>query len=169
MEYTLSQLFSLFFIYSLAGWLLDTAAATIFRREWINKGYLSLPLCPIYGVQAVAFTLFLSELKNRPFFLFLGGMILAAFFTLITAHILNRLFHQKWWDYRHFQFEGYLSLPAMASCGLGAVVCVRWGNPLFLRLISHIPEGILRILLMVLGVLLVLDFFGSSRLAMASR
>ena len=61
MEYTLSQLFSLFFIYSLAGWLLDTAAATIFRREWINKGYLSLPLCPIYGVQAVAFTLFLSE------------------------------------------------------------------------------------------------------------
>ena len=162
MEYTLSQLFSLFFIYSLAGWLLDTAAATIFRREWINKGYLSLPLCPIYGVQAVAFTLFLSELKNRPFFLFLGGMILAAFFTLITAHILERLFHQKWWDYRHFQFEGYLSLPAMASCGLGAVVCVRWGNPLFLRLLSHIPEGILRILLMVLGVLLVLDFFGSS-------
>ena len=162
MEYTLSQLFSLFFIYSLAGWLLDTAAATIFRREWINKGYLSLPLCPIYGVQAVAFTLFLSELKNRPFFLFLGGMILAAFFTLITAHILERLFHQKWWDYRHFQFEGYLSLPAMASCGLGAVVCVRWGNPLLLRLISHIPEGILRILLMVLGVLLVLDFFGSS-------
>ena len=162
MEYTLSQLFSLFFIYSLAGWLLDTAAATIFRREWINKGYLSLPLCPIYGVQAVAFTLFLSELKNRPFFLFLGGMILAAFFTLITAHILERLFHQKWWDYRRFQFEGYLSLPAMASCGLGAVVCVRWGNPLFLRLISHIPEGILRILLMVLGVLLVLDFFGSS-------
>ena len=162
MEYTLSQLFSLFFIYSLAGWLLDTAAATIFRREWINKGYLSLPLCPIYGVQAVAFTLFLSELKNHPFFLFLGGMILAAFFTLITAHILERLFHQKWWDYRHFQFEGYLSLPAMASCGLGAVACVRWGNPLFLRLISHIPEGILRILLMVLGVLLVLDFFGSS-------
>ena len=141
---------------------MDTAAATIFRREWINKGYLSLPLCPIYGVQAVAFTLFLSELKNRPFFLFLGGMILAAFFTLITAHILERLFHQKWWDYRHFQFEGYLSLPAMASCGLGAVVCVRWGNPLLLRLISHIPEGILRILLMVLGVLLVLDFFGSS-------
>ena len=162
MEYTLSQLFSLFFIYSLAGWLLDTAAATIFRREWINKGYLSLPLCPIYGVQAVAFTLFLSELKNRPFFLFLGGMILAAFFTLITAHILERLFHRKWWDYRRFQFEGYLSLPAMASCGLGAVVCVRWGNPLFLRLLSHIPEGILRILLMVLGVLLVLDFFGSS-------
>lgn len=162
MEYTLSQLFSLFFIYSLAGWLLDTAAATIFRREWINKGYLSLPLCPIYGVQAVAFTLFLSELKNRPFFLFLGGMILAAFFTLITAHILERLFHRKWWDYRRFQFEGYLSLPAMASCGLGAVVCVRWGNPLFLRLLSHIPEGILRILLMVLSVLLVLDFFGSS-------
>ena len=162
MEYTLSQLFSLFFIYSLAGWLLDTAAATIFRREWINKGYLSLPLCPIYGVQAVAFTLFLSELKNRPFFLFLGGMILAAFFTLITAHILERLFHRKWWDYRRFQFEGYLSLPAMASCGLGAVVCVRWGNPLFLRLLSHIPEGILRIALMVLGVLLVLDFFGSS-------
>ena len=162
MEYTLSQLFSLFFIYSLAGWLLDTAAATIFRREWINKGYLSLPLCPIYGVQAVAFTLFLSELKNRPFFLFLGGMILAAFFTLITAHILERLFHQKWWHYRHFQFEGYLRLPAIASRGLAAVACARWGNPLFLRLISHIPEGILRILLMVLGVLLVLDFFGSS-------
>ena len=127
MEYTLSQLFSLFFIYSLAGWLLDTAAATIFRREWINKGYLSLPLCPIYGVQAVAFTLFLSELKNRPFFLFLGGMILAAFFTLITAHILERLDYLRDWlslqrealeagkelsyDFSDYQTAGYGTLP----------------------------------------------------------
>lgn len=162
MEFAFMELLSLFFIYSLAGWLLDTAVSTLFRHRLINKGYLSLPLCPIYGIQAVAFTLFLSELKNRPFFLFLGGMILAAFFTLITGHILERLFHRKWWDYRRFQFEGYLSLPAMASCGLGAVVCVRWGNPVLLRFLSLIPEGILRILLIILTALTILDFLGSS-------
>ena len=48
MELTFTQLLSLFFIYSLAGWLLETAAAAIFKRQLINKGYLSLPLCPIY-------------------------------------------------------------------------------------------------------------------------
>ena len=56
MELTFTQLLSLFFIYSLAGWLLETAAAAIFKRQLINKGYLSLPLCPIYGVEAAAFT-----------------------------------------------------------------------------------------------------------------
>ena len=162
MELTFTQLLSLFFIYSLAGWLLETAAAAIFKRQLINKGYLSLPLCPIYGVEAAAFTLFLSELKGRPLFLFLGGAILSAFFTLITGHILERLLHRKWWDYRKFQFEGYLSLPVLALCGLGAVFCIRWGNPLFLELLELIPNGILRIFLIVLCVLLALDFSGSS-------
>ena len=135
MELTFTQLLSLFFIYSLAGWLLETAAAAIFKRQLINKGYLSLPLCPIYGVEAAAFTLFLYELKGRPLFLFICGDILSAFFTLITGHILERLLHRKWWDYRKFQFEGYLSLPVLALCGLGAVFCIRWGNPLFLVLL----------------------------------
>ena len=162
MELTFTQLLSLFFIYSLAGWLLETAAAAAFKRELVNKGYLSLPLCPIYGFEAAAFTLFLSELKNRPLFLFLGGAILSAFFTLITGHILERFLHRKWWDYRKFQFEGYLSLPVLALCGLGAVFCVRWGNSFFLGLLNLIPKGLLRICLIVLSVLLALDFSGSS-------
>ena len=76
MELTFTQLLSLFFIYSLAGWLLETAAAAIFKRQLINKGYLSLPLCPIYGVEAAAFTLFLSEQFHR---LFLGGLLVRLF------------------------------------------------------------------------------------------
>ena len=37
MELTFTQLLSLFFIYSLAGWLLETAAAAIFKRQLINN------------------------------------------------------------------------------------------------------------------------------------
>lgn len=162
MELTMLQLLSLFFIYSFAGWLVETAAASIFKRSFINKGYLSLPLCPVYGLEAAAFSIFLPELRDRPFFLFLGGMILCAFFTLTTGRILERLLHRRWWSYRKFQFEGYLSLPVMVLCGLWAVFCIRWGNPLFLGLLSLAPDNVLRLCLMVLGALLALDFSGSS-------
>ena len=42
------------------------------RRQFVNRGFVSSPLCPIYGVGAVLFAVFLPELTAEPFFLFLS-------------------------------------------------------------------------------------------------
>ena len=163
MEYTLYQLAWLFLFYSLARWCVLTLFSLITRRELTNTGFLNLPLCPIYGLEAVTYTVFLKELAGRPVWLFIGGMILSAFFTFLAGFLLERLAHRKWWDFSlsRFSFEGYVRLPSAAVSGLAAVLVLRWGNPLLLRLADAIPSRISFFLLIGIACLLALDFAGS--------
>ncbi len=163
MEYTFYQLAWLFLFYSLGGWLILTVSSLITRRELTNTGFLNLPLCPIYGLDAAVFTVFLSELTERPLWLFVGGMILSAFFTFLAGFMLEHLVHKKWWDFSRsrLSFEGYVRLPSAAVNGLAAVFVLRWGNPLLLRLIRLIPGKIGTVILIALAVLLAADFLSS--------
>ena len=163
MEYTLYQLAWLFLFYSLGGWCVLTLFSLVTRRELTNTGFLNLPLCPIYGLEAVTYTVFLKELAGRPVWLFIGGMILSAFFTFLAGFLLERLAHRKWWDFSlsRFSFEGYVRLPSAAVSGLAAVLVLRWGNPLLLRLADAIPSRISFFLLVGIACLLALDFAGS--------
>ena len=163
MEYTLYQLAWLFLFYSLGGWCVLTLFSLVTRRELTNTGFLNLPLCPIYGLEAVTYTVFLKELAGRPVWLFIGGMILSAFFTFLAGFLLERLAHRKWWDFSlsRFSFEGYVRLPSAAVSGLAAVLVLRWGNPLLLCLADAIPSRIGFFLLIGIACLLALDFAGS--------
>lgn len=77
MEYTLYQLLWFFLVYSFLGWLMETAAAAAKKGKLLNRGFLNAPFSPVYGEAAVLFAVFLPELKSAPFFLFVGGMLLA--------------------------------------------------------------------------------------------
>ena len=77
MTYTLPDLVWLFFLYSFIGWCIEVCYASIRRRQFVNRGFVNSPICPIYGFGAVLFALFLPELTGNLFFLFLGGMLLA--------------------------------------------------------------------------------------------
>ena len=154
----------LFFVYSFAGWLLETAQAAVKQKRFVNRGFLNLPLCPIYGTVSLVFAMFLPELRDTPLFLFLGGMILSAFVEFVSGWALERIFHRKWWDYSNekFQFDGYVCLKYAAVWGVFAVICILFLNPLLLRLGSLVPEFITVPLLWALIVLLLIDFASSA-------
>ncbi len=163
MEYTAYQLLWFFLIYSVAGWAIGTAGAAVREKKFVDVGFLYGPICPAYGFGALAFALFLPELKNQIFFLFLGGVILSAAVAFFTGFVLERIFHRKWWDYsrRRLQFEGYVSLPYSIVWGLAAVLCIWFVNPLLDRLITLIPKNLGNIFLTVFYSILAVDLFGS--------
>lgn len=99
MEYAFYQLAWFFLIYSFLGWFLETALAAVRRGRLLNRGFLNAPFSPSYGLGAVLFAVFLPDLRADPFFLFLGGMLLATALELLTGMLLEKLFGQKWWDY----------------------------------------------------------------------
>ena len=68
MNETFYQLMWLFVLYSFFGWLFGTVAAAARTKKFIDVGFLYGPYCPAYGITAVVFTIFLSELKGRIFF-----------------------------------------------------------------------------------------------------
>lgn len=164
MEYTWYQLIWLFWIYSFGGWCLEVVNAAVKRKKFVNVGYLNSPFCVIYGFSAVAFAVFLPEIRNHLFFLFLGGVIIAGFIEYTSGKMLEQIFGRKWWDYSDHRFHigGYVCLETAALWGVCAVVMVRFANPLLLGLIARIPGLIGKICLWSIGGVMVLDAIGSS-------
>ena len=164
MQYTLYELFWLYFLYSFLGWCAEVALAAIARKKFINRGFVTGPLCPIYGAGAVAFAIFLPELTTSPVFLFLGSMILASGIEYFTGAALEKIFHKRWWDYSNHRFHlnGYVCLRYAFIWGIFGTFAMYLGNQLLLTLVSFIPHMVGFILLIVLGVLLGCDVLGSS-------
>ena len=137
--------------------------AAVRRHKFVNRGFVSGPLCPVYGAGAAAVAVFLPELHDRLFFLFLGGMIVTTFVEYLTGRLLELIFHRKWWDYsdEKFNLDGYVCLKNSAIWGLCSVLMICFFDPLLCRLIDLIPRLAGNILLWILGVLLVIDAVGS--------
>ena len=152
MDYTVYQLLWLFLFYSFLGWLAETVLAALKRRRLLNRGFLSAPFSPTYGLGALLFAIFLPELREDPFFLFLLGMILATFLEFVTGVFLERIFHQKWWDYSDepWNFQGHIFLEYSLIWGVLAVICIFFANPLLVRLIDLIPRPVGNLLVWVL-------------------
>lgn len=152
-----------FLFYSVIGWAVGTAGAAMRKRRFVDVGFLYGPWCPSYGVGAMTFALFLQDLKNSLFFLFLGGAILSFLVALATGFFLERIFHRKWWDYsrKRFQFGGYVNLPYVVVWGAAAVVCVSFVNPALMRLFHLIPRPAGEIILGVLLGIMILDYVGT--------
>lgn len=164
MEYTVYQLAFFFFIYSFAGWCIEVCCAAIQKRKFVNRGFVNGPLCPIYGSGAVLFAIFLPELKEAPFFLFLAGAILASILEFTTGALLEKLFHRKWWDYSNIRwnYEGYVCLPFSLGWGVCAVVLNMFLNPLLVKLLGIMPKLLMVIIMIALTVVLVLDTVGTT-------
>ena len=164
MEYTVYQLAFFFFIYSFAGWCIEVCCAAIQKRKFVNRGFVNGPLCPIYGSGAVLFAIFLPELKEAPFFLFLAGAILASILEFTTGALLEKLFNRNWWDYSVFKwnYEGYLCLPVSLIWGGCAVILNMFLNPLLVKLLGIMPKLLIVIIMIALTVVLVLDTVGTT-------
>ena len=164
MEYTVYQLAFFFFIYSFAGWCIEVCCAAIQKRKFVNRGFVNGPLCPIYGSGAVLFAIFLPELKEAPFFLFLAGAILASILEFTTGALLEKLFHRKWWDYSDIKwnYEGYVCLPFSLIWGSCAVILNMFLNPLLVKLLGIMPKLLIVIIMIALTVVLVLDTVGTT-------
>lgn len=162
-SYNVYQLLWIFFVYSFIGWCGEAAMAAVQRHKFVNRGFVSGPICPVYGAGAAAVAVFLPELKDQLFFLFLGGMIVTTFVEYLTGRILELIFHRKWWDYsdQRFNLDGYVCLKNSVVWGICSVLMICFFDPLLCRLLVLIPRLAGDILLWILGVLLVIDAVGS--------
>ena len=162
-SYNVYQLLWIFFVYSFIGWCGEAAMAAVHRHKFVNRGFVSGPICPVYGAGAATVAVFLPELKDQLFFLFVGGMIVTTFVEYMTGRILELIFHRKWWDYsdQRFNLDGYVCLKNSVVWGICSVLMICFFDPLLCRLLVLIPRLAGDILLWILGVLLVIDAVGS--------
>jgi uncharacterized membrane protein len=102
----------------------------------------------------------LGPLVDNFILLFLGSFLLTTILEFITGFILEKVFHDKWWDYTDvpFNIKGYVCLSFSIAWGLGAVFVLNIIHPPINKFVSVLNNKIGNILLVFLLVYFVADF-----------
>ena len=124
MTYTIYELLCFFVIYSVLGWCLEVCFCTINTGQFVNRGFLNGPVCPIYGFGMVIVLVALTPLAHSLPVLFVGGALLTSALELAAGWILKKVFHTSWWDYSDVPFNlgGYICLKFSLAWGVGIVL-----------------------------------------------
>ena len=92
----------IYFFYSAAGWAIESTYRSIGERRLLNSGFLTGPMCPIYGTAALVMTLCLyNPFYDRPLLVFVLGMVICDAVEYLTSLIMEILFNQHWWNYKY--------------------------------------------------------------------
>lgn len=157
------NIFIKFIIYSFIGYVAECIFVSLENKKPTNRGFLCGPVCPIYGVGGLLMAFFLKNYKGDYIALFVLGAILATVIEYITGWALEKLFHNKWWDYskNKFNINGRVCLLNTVLFGIGAIAVVMFGEPVLYKLLAPLSNFWIILLGIVLLILFVLDMIYS--------
>lgn len=120
-----------FWIYSFLGWICESVYCSILFRKPTNRGFLSGPVCPVYGIGALVLLLLLGGIPKNMILIFLAGAMVTTIIEYITAVLLEVVFHAKWWDYSEnfLNFQGRICLLNTLMFGALSVVLIFFIQP----------------------------------------
>lgn len=132
----------IFMVYAFLGWCVEVAYAAIETKTFVNRGFLNGPLCPIYGCGVLVVVVILTPLKHNFLLLFAGSFLLTSVIEFFTGFLLEKLFHNQWWDYseENFNICGYVCLKFSILWGLGCTLVMDVVHPTIYKVIRVIPK-----------------------------
>ncbi len=149
-----------FFIFAFLGWCGEVVFAAIVEKRFVNRGFLSGPLCPIYGFGVVLIDLCLRPFGHHPAALLIGSMVVGSALEWVAGFLLEKIFHQKWWDYSNepHNLNGYICLRFSVLWAFAGTAVVGYVMPFTRRLVQRIPTVPGWVILGILSALLLADF-----------
>lgn len=143
MEYIVN-LILLFFVYSCAGWCMEVILKYREFHRFINRGFLTGPILPIYGSGAALITVAVGALSRYDSSY--GAVFFISFFLCgtveyMTSWVMEKRFHARWWDYsqKPMNLNGRVWIGNLILFGLAGLLIVEIANPLLLGLFSRVP------------------------------
>ncbi len=136
------DMFLSFFTYGFLGWCTEVAFAAVKQRQFVNRGFLNGPICPIYGVGVTVVIAVLAQFTDHIVFLYLASTLLVTVLEGITGYLLEKLFHHRWWDYSKMPLNigGYVCVLFSFIWGIVCVLIVEFIHPFLYSLLLLIPK-----------------------------
>lgn len=155
----LYQALMFFFIYGFFGWCLEVGYHAVKLGTWENRGFLNGAICPIYGVGVVAIHELLQPVSDFWLLIFIGGVALCSLVELVTGFALEKIFHQRWWDYstEPLNFKGYICLKFSLYWGVAVLIVVKLIHPGVESFVQWIPIHVGIVFLTIAGITLTID------------
>lgn len=162
-EFSLYQMFHMFIFWAFIGWGIEVCWMTLETGEYQNRGFLNMPICPIYGFGVIMVTVFFRPVSHTVIPLFIVTSILCTTFELLVGLGMEKLFGARWWDYSHerYNYKGYICLKISILWGMGCVIVIRLVQPMVEKIIDMIPVRLGLALILLWSVLIVIDLISS--------
>ncbi len=130
MKRRLLQLTADFIISSFIGWLYEVILTWAATGHYVPRGYLGIPLCPIYGVCSLLMLAVLGRIKSIPV-IFISSAALVTLFELICSYIIEAVLHIRLWDYNGWilNLDGRISLLSSLIFGAMGILLFKGIHP----------------------------------------
>ncbi len=162
--YDYSLVFMYFVSYSFAGWLYEFVYNITLSHRLHWRGFLTMPLLPIYGFSSLGIIMYVEPNIHNPFFVFIASMLVATAVELVTSVVLGKLFHVRLWDYAEwpYNFQGRVSL--LSSLGFGGLglLLVYVLHPMVAAALALVGNTALAIIAAIIFGVLLLDYINST-------
>lgn len=157
---------ALFFIYSFAGWLMESVSDSIKKKKLVNRGFLIGPYCPIYGTGVVLITILLKKYSDDIWATFFMSLLICGTLEYLTSYIMEKIFNARWWDYskNKFNINGRICLETLIPFGVAGTFIIYIANPFLLKYINMVPELVMNIFTIVFLVVYITDMIVSFRI-----
>lgn len=164
-------LYTTFLLYSFIGFICETLFCAILDKKFSPRGFLCGPLIPIYGFGAIFILFALSRYKSDPLVVFVFGMIICSALEYFTSFLLEKIFHNMWWDYNNYKYNinGRICLLNSIMFGFGSLAIIYLVEPLVDKFIMLIPHNIFNVSLILITILLLSDIIYSCVVAFNLR
>ena len=147
-----------FVIFSFAGWFLNGVRTLFAERKFYNRGFLTSPFCPSYGVGAVLCYLSLNYFTENKFILFFGSCIVLSLLVVIIGFITEKLLGFKPWDFSDMKLNigSYITLPYALFLGILGMILIGLLIPVLNTALKYIPFAVsLTVVLSICGLILI--------------
>ena len=160
------NIFLLFLIYSIIGWLIEIIHIYHYTKKIANRGFLIGPYCPIYGVGAIILTFIFNHASDDLFGIFAKAMIVCALLEYTTSYIMEKLFNKRWWDYsnRKYNLNGRVCLENLVLFGIAGCLLVKITNPILNDFIMFLPDYIANAVSIISAIIFISDIITSFKI-----
>lgn len=133
----------LFFLTAVFGWLWEGFLYLLKDEVYVNRGFLTGPWLPIYGMGAVMLEVLFHRQREQPVRIFLLSMLLCTVLEYGAGWYLESTWGVRWWDYRGMpcQLHGRICLLSSLLFGVGGMLLVWVVSPLFYSVYRRVPLG----------------------------
>lgn len=149
----------IFFIYAIAGWIMETTTISIRNKKFVNRGFLVGPVCPIYGYGVVLVSVLLKKYQEDMVATFCMSIIICGLLEYFTSFFMEKIFKARWWDYsqKKFNINGRICLENLVLFGIASCIIVYIVNPFIIGKINLIPQNIQSLIIIILVLIHVVD------------
>ncbi|MBQ8435600.1 MAG: putative ABC transporter permease [Oscillospiraceae bacterium] len=149
----------LFAICGFCGWIYEIAVTSYLHGHFVNRGFLHIPILPIYGVFSFIMLPVFKKYNSLPV-VFFGGMAITTVLELAASYIIEWILGYGLWSYRSwdFNFDGRISLYSSLAFGAMSVILIKGAYPLVKKMYEKLSLRTVCIFGSMIAAAIIADF-----------